>query len=83
MTDKWRERRERYERRHVERQIIEKMHEIIELYKRYNPDGNYLTMFWIDGCYHANNDAFLPDFSGKTIDVSYDTEKDDYIHVEE
>lgn len=44
-------------RTECEAAILRKMIEIEEIYKEYNPDGNYLSMYILDGHYSVRNDS--------------------------
>lgn len=44
-------------RTECEATILRKMIEIEEIYKEYNPNGNYLTMCILDGHYSVRNDS--------------------------
>ena len=53
------------ERREIEQNIIKKLHEIWDLYKQYDPDGIYLSLFVSKGesetIFCVNNDYWLED----------------------
>lgn len=44
-------------RTECEAAILRNMIEIEKIYKEYNPDGNYLTMYIYDGHYSVRNDS--------------------------
>lgn len=53
------------ERQEIEQNIIKKLHEIWDLYKKYNPDGTYLALLVSQGksetTFYANNAYWAED----------------------
>jgi len=58
------------ERQKIEQNIIKKMHEVWDLYKKYNPDGTYLSLVVSQGksetTFYANN-AYWAEDAGHQI----------------
>lgn len=52
---------EKMTRDECELAITERFKEIVEIYKAYNPDGRYLTMFFMDGHISFNNEDWDAD----------------------
>lgn len=61
------------EREECEKQIRDLMIQIYDVYRKYNPSGNYLAMFIIDGILTMNN-AFYADDADHPLNMSYDIE---------
>lgn len=60
------------ERQEIEQNIIKKMNEIWDLYKKYNPDGTYLTLLFSqdesETTFSANN-AYWAEDAGHMISI--------------
>lgn len=61
-------------RREAEAAITEKVREIIEIYKKYNPNGSYLAISIINDFIYINNEYWEID-ANKPINISI-TEED-------
>lgn len=46
-------------RQECENKIEQLMREIVKAYKQYKPDGEYISMFYMDGCISCNNETWV------------------------
>lgn len=43
-------------RKEYEEAIYVRMKDIVEIYLQYNPNGKYLSMSYLEGCFQCNNE---------------------------
>lgn len=64
-------------RTECEAAILRKMQEIDEIYKAYNPDGDYLSMSVIKGYYNVNN-SYQEQDMGMPLAAWYRPDEDEH-----
>ena len=53
----------------LERELLDAMKKVVELYHVYNPEGTYLSLCYINGNIHINNQYFDTDMR-KPVDAN-------------